>query len=270
MKTLFYFLLTVLFLSYGCEQVIDMDLNDTGPQLVIEADLSHPDGLLTVVITKTSSYFEPGPGTVVDDAAVRLENKNGIRHTAVAKGNGIYNLEQVLTAVDDRFRLLVEVDGVVYSAESTLIAPVEIDSVSYSYYEGDNFFRPGYRFNVTFTDPGETKNYYRIRVYRNGYIFNRINDLVVFDDTDLNGRSVTVRLHSQYYLEEGDPATLELLSVDRQAWEYFKTLNETVNASPGTPSPANPSSCYTNGALGYFYAWSYSRMTVFVEEQDPE
>lgn len=137
--------------------------------------------------------------------------------------------------------------------------------VDYTYYEGDSFFRPGYRFNLSFTDPAYEKNYYRIRVRKGGWIFNRPADLVTFDDADHNGQVIQVRLHNQYYLEEGDMATLELMSIDRKAWEYFTTLNEVVNAGPGSPAPANPQSNFTNNALGYFYAWSCTRMEVMIE-----
>lgn len=265
MQKKFTYLLLLLLFGFGCEQVIDMDLNDAGPKLVIEADLSHPDGLLTVVLSRTSSYFEPNSGERVEYARVQLININGIQKDATAKGNGVYQLSGILTEPGDSFRLLVEVDGVVHSAVSTLEAPAEIDTITYSYYDGDDFFRPGYRFSVTFTDALEKKNYYRIRVYKNAYLFNRPGDMVVFDDTDRNGQAITVRLHNQFYLEKGEAVVLELMSVDRQAWEYFTSLSEAINATPGSPAPANPVSSFTNGALGYFYAWSYNRKRVVIE-----
>lgn len=266
MQKIFIYLLPLILLTFGCEQVIDMDLNEAAPQPVIEADLSHPDGLLTVTISKTGSYFESSSETTVDNAKVMLENREGIQKEATAQGNGNYKLAEVLTKPGDTFKLLVQVDGIDYSAVSTIKAPVAIDSISYGYYDGDSFFRPGYRFNVTFTDPIKQNNYYRIRVYKNNYLFNRPQDLVAFSDTDLDGQSITVRLNSQYYLEKGEQATLELLSIDRHAWEYFTSLSEIVNASPDSPAPANPVSNFSNGALGYFYAWSYDRKTVVIEE----
>ncbi len=181
-------------------------------------------------------------------------------------GNGIYKLDQVLAEPGDKFKLILEVDGVNYLAESTVIHPVEIDSISYSYYEGDSFFRPGYRFHLSLTDPPGVKNYYRIRVFKNKYLFNRPNDLVGFDDTDNEGKTIKVNLHSQYYLETGETVMIELLSIDRQAWEYFTTFADLVNTGPDSPAPANPVSSFSNGTLGYFYAWSYSRKLVTVEE----
>ncbi|HZH73518.1 MAG TPA: DUF4249 family protein [Mariniphaga sp.] len=146
--------------------------------------------------------------------------------------------------------MTVDVDGAVYSAETIVQQSVDIDTISYSYYTGDSFFRPGYRFNVAFKDPPGKKNYYRIRVSKNGFLFVRQADLVVFDDTDLDGRLITVRLHNQYYLKKGAFVVIELLAIDRQAWEYFTSLNDILNAGPGSPAPANPVSSFSNGAMG--------------------
>ena len=256
----------LLLFGSGCEEVIDLDLNEAGPALVIEADLSVPDGSLKVTVSKTGSYYDPGSVQKVDDALVFLEHPNGGRHNAEAKGNGIYRLDQVLAAPGDKFRLVAEVGGARYTAESTVQPPVEIDTITYSYYDGDKFFRPGYRFNVSFSDPPGKKNYYRIRVYKNNYLFNRVQDLVVFNDSDHDGKTITVKLHSQYYLQGGETVMLELMSIDRKAWEYFTTFADLINAGPGSPAPANPVSSFTNGAQGYFYTWTYSRKQVTVEE----
>jgi hypothetical protein len=257
--------LLLIMLCPACETVIDLDLNEASPALVIEGDLSHPDGLLTVKISKTGSFFKPGTVEMVEDASVYLENKHAKKQKVNHAGKGVYKLDQIHTNPGESFKLYVKVEDEIYSAVSTVKNPVDIDSVSYSYYAGDSFFRPGYRFNVTFTDPPEEKNYYRIKVYRNNYLFNRVNDLVVFDDTDRNGETITVHLHSQYYLDEGEAAVLELMSIDRQAWEYFSSLGEVVKDNPNSPAPANPVTNFTNGALGYFYAWSYHRKTVVIE-----
>jgi hypothetical protein len=264
--TLTYLITVMLIMIYpACETVIDLDLNEANPVLVIEGDLSHPEGLLTVKVTKTGNFLTPGTMEMVENAKVYLENDSSVKIQAVHSGKGIYTLNKIQTKPGESFQLIVEVDDVVHSAVSTVKKAVEIDSISYSYYSGDSFFRPGYRFNLSFTDPPEEKNYYRIRVYRNNYLFNRVNDLVVFDDSDRSGQTITVHLHSQYYLDEGESAILELMSIDRQAWEYFTSLGEVVKANPGSPAPANPVTNFSNGALGYFYTWSYSRQTVLIE-----
>lgn len=265
-KNIKYFLPVLLLFILGCEQVIDLDLNDSNPVLVIEADISSPDGLLTVIVSKTGSYYEPGSIQKIDHASVYLENKQGNQQKANFMGNGIYKLDQILAEPGDKFKLIVEVDGKHYVAESAIKHPVEIGSISYHYFEGDSFFRPGYRFHLTLSDPPGVKNYYRIRVYKNNFLFNRPNDLVVFDDTDQDGKTITVKMHNQYYLNSSETVMIELLSIDRQAWEYFTTFADLINTGPGSPAPSNPVSSFTNGAQGYFYAWTYHRKMVTIEE----
>jgi hypothetical protein len=267
LKRIKYILPILVIIFSGCEQIIDLDLNDARPALVIEADLSSPDGLLTVNVSQTGSYFTPDSVQKIDNASVYLINPKGIQKTANAMGNGIYELNQILIKPGDKFKLIVEVDGEQYIAESAVMPPVEIDSISYSYYEGDNFFRPGYRFNISFSDPPGIKNYYRIKAYSETFYFhNRPHDLVVFNDTDLDGKTIAVQLQSQYFMDPGETAIFELLSIDRQAWEYFTTFNDLISAGPGSPAPANPVSSFNNNAQGYFYAWSYSRKSVTIKE----
>ena len=265
-KSKIFILLFLLFIHSGCERVIEMDLNESQPALVIEGDLSYPDGQLNVTISRTGSYFDADPMQKVSGADVYLENKNGHQEWVPEVANGYYLLDNIHIEPGDLFKLKVEVDDMVYSAESSVQIPVEIDSIGYSYYAGDDFFRPGYRFNLAFYDPAGEKNYYRVRVYRNGHLFNRPTDLVVFDDSDLDGTLINVRLHSQYYLEKGETAVMELMSIDRNSWEYFKSLSEVINVAPGSPAPANPVSNFSNGAMGYFYTWSYNRKPVVIRD----
>ena len=265
MKKIMLTLIIAAALGTGCEQLMDIELGGHDHAPVIEANLSYPDGMLQVTISRTGNYFDTGHAAFVDNAVVYLE-KQSAGMEAVHKGQGRYQLDGILVQPGDRFHLVVELDGIVYRAETTVVPPVEIDGVSYSFLEGDSFFRPGYRFNVTVADPPGGKNYYRIRVYKGGYLFNRPNDLVVFDDTDMDGQLITVRLLSQFYIEEGESLTFELLSIDREAWRYFTSYADLLNAGPDSPAPANPVSHFTEGALGYFYAWSSSRMVVIVSD----
>ncbi len=266
MKKLIFLTMLYLAVVTGCEEVIDLDLNETSPAVVIQADLSSPEGVLTVFITRTGSYFEAETAEKTDDALVILENSKGAQAQVLSAGDGRYKLEQVKADPGDKFSLLVTIDNITYRAVTEVKPPVEIDTVTYTWYDGDEIFRPGYRFIVAVNDPAGENNYYRIRMYKNGYLFNRANDIVVFDDTDFNGQAINVRMHNQYYLEKGETAIVELMSIDRQAWQYFTTLNEAVNAGPGSPAPSNPVSSFTNGAQGYFYAWTYDRKVVVIEE----
>jgi hypothetical protein len=57
---------------------------------------------------------------------------------------------------------------------------------------------------------------------------------------------------------------VQLISLDSAVYEYYKTFTELVNTNPGSAAPANPNSNLSNGALGYFSAWSSDTMSVII------
>ncbi len=256
--------LLFLFLS-GCEKVIDVDLNDSEPAIVIEGNLSHKQGLLEVKVSRTSSYFNNEPVKKVENAVVYLENDQGFNLKAAKMEPGVYKLINLPLNVNSLYRLTVVVEEEEFTALSFLPPLIEIDSLGYEYQREQTFFDSGYRILLYFTDPPEVENYYRVKVYRNGERFDDTDDIIVFDDSSLDGKNVQVTLRGQLF-EEGDTARVELLSIDKNAWEYFSTLSEVANLNPGSPSPANPSSNLSSGALGYFSAWSVSTSDIVIPE----
>ena len=62
----------------------------------------------------------------------------------------------------------------------------------------------------------------------------------------------------------GDTVRVDLLSIDKASYDCFNTLNDilTSDRSPTSLAPANPNTNLTNGALGYFAAYSISSKMV--------
>ncbi len=247
----------LVFLLSGCEKVIDVDLNETEPAIVIEGNLSFPEGKLEVKVSKTGSYFSNEPIQTVENAEVYLENGPAFRLRAEETGKGIYKLTHLPANFNSAYRLTVNVGDEQYSGVSILKPRVKIDSLNYEYQQEQPFFDGGYRLLLYFNDPAEEENYYRVKVYKNDEQFNTVDDIIVFDDDGFNGKSLSIRLRGQRF-EKDDTAKVELLSIDKSSWEYFSTLSEVANLNPGSPSPANPASNLSNDALGYFSVWALS------------
>jgi hypothetical protein len=63
----------------------------------------------------------------------------------------------------------------------------------------------------------------------------------------------------------GDTITVQLLSIDKAAYDYFSTLRDILSSDRAATSlaPANPNSNISNGSLGYFAAYTVdTRMIV--------
>lgn len=264
-KSLHLIVFLLLFVFTACEKVIHVDLNEVNSQIVIEGNLSFNDAELEVKISKTGSYFSTTPVETVDGAKVYLENAAGTRVEANAAGYGIYKLENYPAQHEMTYRLYVESEGQTYEANSTLHTAMKIDSLSFEYQQDVRFFEGGYRLLLFFSDPPDEENYYRIKVSKNGELLNDVDDLIVFDDSGLDGKGIQVRLRRQLF-DIGDTASVQLIAIDENAFIYFTTFRDMANTNPGSPAPANPISNFNNGALGYFSAWSFEEKEIIIEK----
>ena len=61
--------LAAVALLNSCTKVIDINLNEADPKIVIEAELISGTHDFTVKITKTTDFFNPGQPVTVADAA---------------------------------------------------------------------------------------------------------------------------------------------------------------------------------------------------------
>lgn len=257
-------IITGIFIS-GCEKVIDVDLNEASPALVIQGNLSSDQKVAEVKLTMTTSYFDTLSPEKVTGAKVSLEDGKGQKIVLIETLKGVYATFGLKPVFNTNYKLIVETRDEIYQAESVLNPPVTIDSVTWEYDEGSSFFDAGYYLNVWFSDPPSVQNYYRIQIYRNGLLKRSMDDLIVFNDRYVDGNKVGISLFNDpYYLN--DTVRVQLISLDKNAYDYFNTLAELINTNPGSAAPANPNTNFSNGALGYFSAWSSDTLSIIIKE----
>ncbi len=254
MKQLKYIIFFLIPLFLGCEKVIDVDLNDAAPAIVIEGNLGDLPHLAEVKISKTSSYFEDEPGKKVSGASVLVESATGRSYQLIESEPGVYRSGRVPILPGISYRLKVEVENNTYEAISTINPRVKIDSLTYFYEEGFAFIDDGYILKAYFIDPENVENYYRLKVYNNGDPDEVTSDFIIFSDRYFDGQQVEITLRNMKFKSD-DLVTAQLFAIDKEVFEYFSTLEELLNNNPGSAAPANPNTNLSNDALGYFAAW---------------
>jgi hypothetical protein len=246
----------------SCEKVIDVDLNSANPQYVIEGELFAGDHPFTVHVAKTTDYYGKAPQEQVNDAVVLLKSSTGDSLVVPATGNGLYQLPSFIATAGTTYQLQVTAGGNTYTASSTLPQAVLIDSTKYEYEDG-GFGDPGYEVTAYFNDPGDRSNYYRMLVTVNDTFLNEAEDLAVFNDKFNNGNLVKADYRKRFRL--GDQIKIELRSIDKGVHDYFTSLEQILRNQNG-PAPANPLSNFDGGVLGYFGAYSNSKVEVTIVE----
>jgi hypothetical protein len=269
-----FFFTTLLFavsaiVFQSCQNVISVDLNKTNPQIVIEGNVTDQPGPYTVTISKTGNYFDPVlEFPPVSGATVIISDNAGDMDTLQEMIPGTYRTSLLQGIIGRTYSLIVTAEGKTYTGVSSLPHKVRIDSLSVSSFrspDGDK----GYEVNITFTDPPETKNYYRLVPHIDSLPPDSINNgnFFLYNDKLFNGNTVTqsFRIRSNN-INIGDTVTVDLLSIDEATYDYFNTLKDIIGRDgPGSSaSPANPTTNLSNGSLGYFSAYAIDSKSIIL------
>ena len=258
-----------ILLGTSCQKVINVDLNAANPQYVIEANLYEGTHTFTVRVTQTTSYFQGGSNIpTVDNASITISDGINPPQTLLATGNGTYELMNYTAFNQLTYQLKVNVDGKTFEASSYLPVSPVMDSLTYEIYVsqfGGGGKEDRYLSTAHFQDSVGVANYYRLLVTKNGKFENGPFDLFMFDDQVRDGRYFDLPVFTAF-AEKDDHLDVEILSMDAHVYDYFVTLGDILTGDANnSAAPANPNSNFTNGALGYFGAFSSMKQSVRIE-----
>lgn len=262
MKQLFPIAAMAVLLFSSCQKVIDVNLNNAAPQIVIEADLLEGTNAFKVHVAKTTDYFGTNPQQQVNDATITLSDEIGNTTIIPTIGNGNYAIPSYTALKGKTYKLEVKTGGQTFTASSTVMGVIPIDSVTYEYKQAEGaFLDEGYEVICYLKDIAAQKNNYRLILTKNDTLQNKPEDLYLFDDKYNDGRLVKADYFERF--KPKDTLKLELRTMDDGVFEFYKTLANILNNQNG-PAPANPISNFSGGALGYFGAFSISKASVIL------
>lgn len=245
----YYIFILALLVLTSCEKVIQVDLNDSNPQYVIESILDAGTHDFKVKITQTTSFFDPKTPKRIENASVKLYEDEKNVHTLTYVNDGIYELKDFTSYAEKNYRLNVIVDGKEFNASLKMPKKVPIESIDFEYIEGEDGL--SHQVKVSFNDPPNEKNYYELNSYQSRIgLASRVG--YTTSDFGYDGQLITETLDGGYF--SGDTILIELRSIDVHYFEYFETLDNAIGdgGGPGGAAPANPTTNWSNGALGYF------------------
>ncbi|MEN0048556.1 MAG: DUF4249 domain-containing protein [Bacteroidota bacterium] len=259
----------LLFISLtACEKVIDIDLNESDPQLVIEANLQAGEQEFVVDITQTTSYFDNQLPKAVENAIVHLRTEDDAE-IALSYQSGRY-VGLVNATPNQTYTLEVEVEGQIYQAASYLPEKVALIALEAEFQAARGPIDEGYLVYSRFEDHANTKNYYRLLHKVDGTLRNGGEDLQVVDDNFFNGGMARLPLFQKIF-NSGETVEVILQHFDAASFDYFNSLGDVVSSGGGGPAggsaaPGNPNTNWSNGALGYFSAFSSDTLAVEIPE----
>ena len=256
-------LLVLVLLVTSCKKVIDVDLKNATPQIVIEGNVTDAPGAYLVFISKTVDFSADNTYPPVTDAFVTLSDSTAhITDTLTQALPGVYATNQIMGFPKHTYYLSVSEGNKVYTGNSTMPFPVTIDSISFAQNVGFNN-KEEINAIANFQDPAGIVNYYWFTEAVNS---RQIPNIFVFEDRLSDGRYIEYPLYNDSsYLNPGDTLQLTMNCVDENTYNYFNTLiNVTGGNNFQAVTPANPVTNLSNGALGYFSAHTTQRTSIVV------
>jgi len=256
---------SLIILLTSCENVIEIDLDYMTPKLVIEGVISDFDNQCIIKLSKTTDYFNQKPNPAVSGAVITLADNAGtiVKFNEIEPGN--YLGESVHAKSHEDYTLSILSEGELYVAEATIPQKVNMDSLTCLYNPVSIFYEVGYVVSCHFSDPAESRNFYRLKTYNINDKSKAKNSKDLYNDDISNGNKFEL-IWSYDVFQQNDTVVVELYSLDERTYNYYKTLFPISGGAEmmSLSTPANPNTNISNGALGYFGAYSISRDTIII------
>lgn len=244
---------------FGCKKVIDVNLKNVSIQTVITGNVTDEPGPYQVNISKTVNFNADNNFPPVSGAFVTISVNTHI-DTLSETSPGTYSTHTIKGRPGNSYFLYVSVQGQVYTATSVMPQPVPLDSISFVSGRNDNLYAV-----ANFQDPAGIANYYQFVEYANGIQFGNKRGNSVFSDRLSDGRYINRFLYDDSTdIKSGITLTVQMNCIDQPVYNYLNQLFLASGNGGGfsSPTPANPTSNITGGALGYFSANTITRRSV--------
>jgi hypothetical protein len=188
-KTIFGFIASVLVLC-SCEDVINPNLRDADPVLVIDAWINDKVEDQVIRLTLSQPYLSDEVPPGVSGATVTVSYEGGsIDFIEDGSDPGVYRWttdeatsEDVFGEIGRTYTLTVAFNGQTFEAVSEINRTVAIDSITFE--EDDSPFYPDNSYIAEFwaTEPLGTGDTYWIRSYKNGTLLSKPSEINIAYD----------------------------------------------------------------------------------------
>lgn len=264
--------------AVSCTERITIDLDESTVRLVVEGSVTTDTMVHKVILSKTTSYYYSQKAPVVTGASVIIRGGGSIIQLHES-APGVYETDSTFFGiVGEAYTLEIELDSAVggfseYSATSVMSERVKIDSLQLLFHP--DWSEKGFWEVKCFFQDSPTPDYYRFLVSRNeNLLTDTLDKWFVSDDRFFSGSYVegaSVAFLDQgsedEMLNNGDMVTIELNCIGKDyAGFIFEAQAELMGSNPlFSGPPANVSGNISNGAIGFFSAYTASRKKVKAE-----
>jgi hypothetical protein len=285
MKKLFTIILAA-FLFTACERIVEVEIPNAEPRLVVEGQISTAKDIWKVRLTSSQPYFDQETADGISNALVTISGTNGTMVSLTHQDTGLFvSADSQQCVVGETYTLTIEYKGVIYTAAEQTKNANPIDTIA-SYYLPDNngFISKGYYVFIQGVEASpEVGDYYLFKAYRNDTLQDNFGPLLDDDQfgsvSYLNQNFDVFNILSEialgktprpfpFNVEPNDIVRIEQYAINQKYYQFLVDLTAQQNrsGSPFDSPPANPNNNLSNGALGYFSVVNKETTQIVVKE----
>ncbi|MDD2437860.1 MAG: DUF4249 domain-containing protein [Massilibacteroides sp.] len=279
-------LLLLIIVGTACTERIDLDLKTGDPALVIYGNITDTLSYQSVSISRSVPYFASQENSAVSGAKVTITTSDNQIWSLYEdeQSKGLYQTEELKAGKPgETYHLRVEYDFddggdlELYEATTTMLPPFTMDSVKIKTIEdmGFNVFTV----NVYAQEP-EGEDFYISKYYVKDTLATKLNYYGLMKDQLIDGQTLNGLMvyyfanmaeiedyqedDRKYYtfITSGDEVTIEFCRVEKGFFNFVEQAQDVKygeNPMFGGP-PSNIQGNISNGAVGYFTAFSPSQL----------
>lgn len=282
--------LILIILLCSCSEKYNFEFDNNDSILVVDGKITNQDGpyyvRLSESINKTVSPDYSGTqadvAKAIENAKISISNSKGetenLRYIGkkphtYPEDDGWYIIENMQGEIGQTYTLRIEWKDKIYTAKDKIHPVAEIEKIEFrtKHLAAKNEYVDIPL--IYFKDPQGEKNYYLMYFSSDGFFgSNRNWEYSILDDKYLepyvdgldvdDGQSPT---GEDFYMNINDGMTVSvyLESLSPEAYNFYKSIIDQFTADGGafSPTPANPPSNISGGALGCFRASAVSVFT---------
>ena len=256
----------------SCEKVVEpeeLNLGDHTPITVIEGYVTNQAGPYWVTIRQSTDYFSVSSFKGINDATVTLSDNTGQSEilTYQPGSEGLY-LTATFQGLEEReYFLKVVHNGETYKASCIMFPTLKINELSYRFKEAAvHVNEDGYFVTVRAEDRPDRLDYYRVKGYKNGSLYDEGDDYIIENDYASDGNNIEIECSFNYDI--GDTAKIEVLSIAYSTYQFYLSLRQQLTAGSGnnfTLPAANIKGNIEGDASGVFAAYSVSEKQIVIQ-----
>ncbi len=279
----------------SCTDVIQLNVPQTDPYLVVDASITNLVGTQTVKLSKSQAYLDETTPEGIKNASVKVTDDLGkVYEFKDLTNEGRYvwtpaDKSEIMGIVGRTYTLEVKSDNEIYRAVSKLNRVPKIDSIVYKLTDANlrqkGTGKPdvGYDAHFYSTDPKGVGDCYRIKIYQNGKLRLGAENIIIAYDGIGNKSPIgdglqfilpIRRLATNELYKENDQLRVELLSITEGNFDFWLQLRTELNnaglfATPASRIPTNIENANPNSlkkASGWFGTSAISTFEVNIDK----